>query len=95
MPDNKHPEDLKAVIFPQLFGEDEQKNMVQMVKNYSKFMAHPDQRIGDFIGGKGTSLIFLFHGQYLASLFLLGLTEDYLGPSGTGKTSSNSRRPGT
>ena len=62
VPDNKHSEDLKEVIFPHSFGEDEQNNIVQMVRSYSKFMDRPDQRIGDFIGGKGTSLIFLFHG---------------------------------
>ena len=85
-PDDKHSEDLNSVIFPRSIGQDAQRNMVQMVKNYSKFMAHPNQRIGDFIGGKGTSLIFLFHGQYLVSLFLISLTDDDPGPSGTGKT---------
>ena len=74
VPDNKYPNDLEEVIFPRHFGKNEQNNIVQMVKSYSEFMARPDRRIGDFIGGKGTSLIFLFHGQYLVSLLLIILT---------------------
>lgn len=55
---------VKDLILPAGMNEDEERHIYAMVNNHSKAMARPrSQRLTDVIGGKGDSLILLFHGM--------------------------------
>ena len=56
-----------GLVFPDSVEEDERNDIYSLVRNHWKIMARPpEQRIADIIGGKGESLILLFHGKLLA-----------------------------
>jgi len=55
---------LEELEFPKDVDGEEQEDIRILVKNHSRVMAKPPQeRIGDMVGGKGESLILLFHGM--------------------------------
>ena len=61
----------KGLILPDELTEQEQEDISSMVASHSRVMARPiEKRIGDIIGGKGESLILLFHGTDLEPLFI-------------------------
>ncbi|GAQ11473.1 hypothetical protein ALT_8794 [Aspergillus lentulus] len=56
--------EMKGLILPDEVSKDEQRHIFTMVSNHWHVMAKPrSQRIADMIGGKGESLILLFHGH--------------------------------
>lgn len=57
--------EMKGLILPEEVSKDEQRDIFTMVSNHWHVMAKPrGQRIADMIGGKGESLILLFHGEW-------------------------------
>jgi hypothetical protein len=55
---------VKDLILPAGMNEVEERHVYAMVNNHSRAMTRPrSQRLTDVIGGKGESLIFLFHGM--------------------------------
>ena len=56
--------EMKGLVLPDEVSEKEQQHIFAMVSNHWHVMAKPrGQRIADMIGGKGESLIILFHGM--------------------------------
>jgi hypothetical protein len=55
----------KELILPEEIDRDENDDIKHMVKYHMNVMSKPTgERIGDTIGGKGESLILLFHGDF-------------------------------
>jgi hypothetical protein len=55
---------VKDLILPAGMNENEEQHIYAMVNNHSRAMARPrSQRLTDVIGGKGESLVLLFHGM--------------------------------
>ena len=71
-----------GLVFPDSVEEDERNDIYCLVRNHWKIMARPsEQRIADIIGGKGESLILLFHGKLLARTAVeVGHVEQKCGP---------------
>lgn len=82
--------EMKGLILPDEVSKDEQRHIFTMVSNHWHVMAKPrSQRIADMIGGKGESLILLFHGMWsdLSKRSAEAIADSLLvGHSGTGKT---------
>ncbi|PKY00286.1 P-loop containing nucleoside triphosphate hydrolase protein [Aspergillus campestris IBT 28561] len=56
--------EMKGLVLPDEVSQNEQRHIFTMVSNHWHVMAKPrGQRIADMIGGKGESLILLFHGH--------------------------------
>lgn len=56
--------EIKGLVLPNEVKKNEQLHILAMVSNHWHVMAKPrGQRIADMIGGKGESLIILFHGM--------------------------------
>jgi hypothetical protein len=56
---------LEGLVLPDDVDDEEQRDILSMVQNHWRVMAKPpSERIADMIGGKGESLLFLFHGTY-------------------------------
>lgn len=54
-----------GLILPEGLDRQEHDDIRNMVVRHSQVMARPpEERVGDMIGGKGESLILLFHGMY-------------------------------
>ena len=64
---DKENQDLSSKIaFPLEYEEDEQRFVLKMVCNHHDVAQNPvGKRLRDDIGGKGNSLILLFHGNTL------------------------------
>jgi hypothetical protein len=55
---------LEELVFPESVDEDEQEDILCLVKRHSEVMSLPvEKRLGDTVSGKGESLILLFHGM--------------------------------
>ena len=62
----------KSLVLPDDLEDQVQDDIFNMIATHPQVMAKtPNNRIGDVIGGKGESLILLFHGNYATEYRLL------------------------
>lgn len=79
---------VEGLVFPSKVKAEERRDVFKLVSSHARVMSRTkDQRIADTIGGKGESLIFLFHGM-LANANTVNILIPIFdtGHSGIGKT---------
>lgn len=79
---------VEGLVFPSKVKAEERRDIFKLVSSHARVISRTqDQRIADTIGGKGESLILLFHGMsWSIDVIVILILARHKGHSGTGKT---------